>query len=102
MAELETMLLDAAKADQRVEDIATLAFDRKRRDYRDFVALLFPDEVRRPDIDQEEITDILLAIDSATVVSTLIDRMGWTYDRYQHWLETTMTRLFLTTSTITD
>ena len=39
--------------------------------------------------------DLMMAIDSASVVRTLIHDRGWTYDQYERWLAELIQRLFL-------
>lgn len=96
MIDFETMVLDASATDPRLQELARHAKEAKHRDYTRFSEILFPEGTLRPGVDFDDVVDLMLAIDSAAVVRTLIDERGWTYDEYERWLVEIMQRLFLT------
>ena len=95
MVEFESMVFDAAATDPRLHELARTALAAKRRDTAAVAAILFPDGVRRPDLKLEDIVDLVVAIDSAAVVRTLVQDLGWTYDKYERWLVEFLGRQFL-------
>lgn len=94
MVEFESMVFDAAATDPRLRELAQTAMAAKRRDTAAVAASLFPDGVRRPDVELDDLVDLVVAIDSAAVVRTLVRDLGWTYDKYERWLVEIL-RLFL-------
>jgi len=95
MVEFESMVFDATASDPRLLELAQTAKTAKRRDTASMAAILFPDGVRRPDVELDDLVDLVVAIDSAAVVSTLVRDLGWTYDKYERWLVEILRRLFL-------
>jgi len=57
------------------------------------VEILYPDEIRRPGFDLEDIAIYFTAVDTAATVSKLL-RLGWTLEDYENWIVQLLT-LFL-------
>jgi hypothetical protein len=55
--------------------------------------LLFPDEVRRPDLSLEQIAELVTAIDSAATVTSLMET-GWTMDQWEGWVADFLNHFF--------
>jgi AcrR family transcriptional regulator len=53
----------------------------------------------RPDLDVEEIADVIWTMNSAEFHHLLVYERGWTPDRFEHWLADTWCRLFLASAT---
>lgn len=95
MIEFETMIFDTAASDAQLRDLARDAVHGKREDAAAVIDNVLPPEVVRPGVSRDEILDLLVAIDSAHVVRTLTQELGWTFDQYEHWLAEILERLFL-------
>lgn len=95
MIEFETMIFDTAANDAKMRDLARDAVHGKRRDAESVLDVVLPPDVVRPGISRDEILDLIVAINSASVVRTLTEELGWTYDQYEHWLAEILERLFL-------
>lgn len=95
MLEFETMLFGAMHDDDRLRETADRALQSKREAYDGVAAILFPDDLRRHDVALDDVTDLMLAIDSAPTVRFLIEDCAWTYDKYEDWLVELMCRTFL-------
>lgn len=95
MVEFETMILDTAATDTRLRELAHKATQGKREDSKAVFGILFPPEVIRADVSKDEAIDWIVAIDSAAVVRTLIEDLGWSYEQYESWLAHMMERMFL-------
>lgn len=95
MVEFETMIFDTAASDTKLRDLARDAVRGKRQDAEAVIEIVLPPDVIRPGVSRDEILDLIVAIDSAAVVRTLTEELGWTYDQYEHWLAKILERLFL-------
>lgn len=95
MVDFESMVFEAADADPRLRELAGTALAAKRRETANLAAIVFPEDVRRPDVELDDIVDLVVAIDSAAVVRTLVRDLGWSYDRYERWLFDILRRSFL-------
>ena len=95
LLELEAMLLEAGSVDARLAEVAEHARQSKLQMHRSLSAILFPDEIRRPDVTLDEVAGLTMAIDSAAVVRTLVSHLGWTFETYERWLVEILVRTFL-------
>lgn len=95
LLEFETLLFDAATTDPRLAEVAAQARQGKRATHRVVCELLFPDEVRRPDLTIEEVASLTAALDSSAVVTPLIRHYGWSLEQYERWLVEILVRTFL-------
>lgn len=93
MLQFESMLFDAAATDPRIAEVAENAMQQKYEDTRRDFLLVFPDYADRGDLD--DAVDLTFAITTAAFTRTLIQDRGWSWDKYEQWLATMLTRLFL-------
>ena len=49
----------------------------------------------RPDLEVDEIADVIWTMNAAEFHHLLVHERGWTPDRFEHWLADTWCRLFL-------
>ncbi len=96
MVDFESMVFEAAPSDPRLQELARTALAAKRRDSAGIAAFVFTDDVRRPDVALDDIVDLVVAIDSAATVRTLVRDLGWSYDKYERWLFDLLRRSFMT------
>jgi AcrR family transcriptional regulator len=94
MVDFEAMVTDAAAADPRLRDLARMAMEAKRRSTRAVAELLFADDCLRPDLTLDDAVDLMVAVDSAAVIRTLVG-LGWSYDKCERWLGDFLERQFL-------
>lgn len=95
MVDFETMIFDTAANDARLRDLARDAVRGKRQDAEAVIDNVLPPDVVRPEVSRDEMLDLIVAIDSAVVVRTLTEELGWSYDQYERWLAEILERLFL-------
>ena len=93
MVAFEAMTYEAAVSDPRLDDMLREAVQKKRRNTEVMVRLLVQDSDQRDESQVGRLIDYLVAVDSAFVVKTLIEDLGWTYDQYEDWLAQVLTRL---------
>ncbi|MEJ2239421.1 MAG: TetR/AcrR family transcriptional regulator [Gemmatimonadales bacterium] len=84
--QLELMAFNDQIRDPRIQDLAKNGLEYKRASAERVSRAVFPDSIRHPDIEIEDIVTFAMAVDSASTVSTLL-RLGWTMDQWQEWLE---------------
>lgn len=94
MLRFASMLLDAAGADPRAAEVARAIWRRRYEADKPLFAMAFPEASRPPGDDADEAYDVYFALDNAAFVRILIDTRGWSYDTYQRWVATILTRLF--------
>ncbi len=95
LLEIESMVFNPEVQDPRLKELAERGWKHKRENTRVVVELLFPAEIRRAGIELEEVVDIVMAIDAAPTVRTLIEDCGWDFDRYEEWMFEFMINQFL-------
>jgi AcrR family transcriptional regulator len=83
--EMDLMISNAGPKDARLEELQRRSLAYKLESTREVCEVLFPDDVRRPDIRLEDIVAFGVAIDSAAVVTTLC-ALGWSMDQWEAWL----------------
>ena len=91
--EIDLMLSNTDSKDPRLAEMAERAVDYKLDINRAFCAVLFPDNIRRSDMTQEEIATFITAVDTGPSITTLL-LLGWTMDDYEDWITRLLT-LFL-------
>lgn len=83
--ELEQMVYSPDVKDPRLVELADKALTHTLASTRTMVEILYPDEVRRPAFDLEDIAVYFTAVDTAATVSKLL-RLGWTLEDYENWI----------------
>jgi AcrR family transcriptional regulator len=91
--ELEQMVYSFDVQDPRLIELAEKALTHTLASTRTMVEILYPDGIRRPEFDPEDIAVYFTAVDTAATVSKLL-RLGWTLDDYEDWIVQLLT-LFL-------
>jgi AcrR family transcriptional regulator len=91
--ELEQMVYSPDVKDPRLIELADKALAHTLASTRTMVEILYPDEIRRPGFDLEDIAIYFTAVDTAATVSKLL-RLGWTLEDYENWIVQLLT-LFL-------
>jgi len=84
-AELELMVFRPELRDERLARVAVAGLAHKHANTLAVCRLLFPDGVRRADVDVAEIADFATAVDSAVIVRTLL-ALGWSMDDWEAWV----------------
>ena len=83
--ELEQMVFSPDVKDPRLVKLADKALEHTLASTRTMVEILYPDEIRRPEFDLEDIAVYFTAVDTAATVSKLL-RLGWTLEDYERWI----------------
>ena len=91
--ELEEMVYSPDVQDPRLIELAENALTHTHASTRTMVEILYPDDIRRPGFNVEDIAVYFTAVDTAATVSKLL-RLGWTLDDYEDWIVHLLT-LFL-------
>ncbi|HEX9855097.1 MAG TPA: TetR/AcrR family transcriptional regulator [Acidimicrobiia bacterium] len=91
--ELELMVFHANSSDPRLKDLERMGRQYKLEGALAVCELLFPDEVRRPDLSLEQIAELVTAIDSAATVTSLMET-GWTMDQWEGWVADFLNHFF--------
>lgn len=84
--ELELIAFGGQVRDPRLQDLAEKGIEYKLASTRAVCEILFPDSIRRPDTDIDDIVALAVAVDAASTVTTML-RLGWTMDRWEQWVE---------------
>jgi AcrR family transcriptional regulator len=82
---LEMLVLNHEIRDPRMEELERISMQHKLDGTRETCAILFPDEVRRPDLSLDDIVVFATAVDAGSVVKTVLE-LGWTMDQWEEWL----------------
>ncbi len=91
--QLEALVSDPDLPDPRLVELADQSLAFKVANTRAVAELLFPDQIRRPGFDLNDIVEYLSTVDSATTVLTL-RKLGWGMERWEQWVAQLLT-LFL-------
>lgn len=91
--ELELLVFDPHVQDPRLREVARLGLAQKHASTRAYAEILFPDDIRRPGVELEDIAAFATAFDSAASVVAL-RALGWDMDRWEAWMAELLT-LFL-------
>jgi AcrR family transcriptional regulator len=83
--ELEQMVFSPEVKDPRLIDLADRTLAHTLASTRTMVEILYPDEIRRPGFEPEDIAIYFTAADTAATVSKL-QRLGWTLEEYENWI----------------
>jgi AcrR family transcriptional regulator len=83
--ELEMLVLNHEIRDPRMEELERVAMQHKLDGTRAVCEVLFPDDIRRQDVSLDDIVVFGTAIDSGSVVKTVLE-LGWTMDQWEAWL----------------
>lgn len=100
MVAFEAMTYEAANTDPRLEDMLTAAVDAKRQNTEVMVRLLVEGTDLADETSLRFLIDYLVAVDSAFVVKTLVEDLGWSFDQYEDWLSHVLTRLLVTSESV--
>lgn len=98
--ELERMTLNPELRDPRLEALAERSLKYKHDNTKAACAILFPDGIRRPGLELDEIAAFATAIDSGFTVTTLRS-LGWSLDDWEAWIIELLT-LFLDPKVVSD
>lgn len=91
--ELEQLVSSPDIKDPRLIELSEQALTHTLTMTRTTVEILYPDEIRRPGINLDEIAAYFTAVDTAATVSKLT-KLGWTLKQYEEWVIELLT-LFL-------
>jgi AcrR family transcriptional regulator len=83
--EMDLMISNAEPKDARLDELLRRSLAYKLENTREVCEVLFPDGIRRPDVDLDDIVAFGVAIDSAAVVTTLRS-LGWSMGHWEAWL----------------
>jgi AcrR family transcriptional regulator len=83
--ELEQMVYSPDVKDARLVELADNALAHTLASTRTMVEILYPDEIRRPEFDLDDIAVYFTAVDTAATVSKLLG-LGWTLEDYENWI----------------
>jgi AcrR family transcriptional regulator len=95
MGSLYLVLRDAAAQAPELAQIRDDIATRRANNMRLFAKDLMATDDLRPDLDAEEIADVVWTMNSAEFYHLLVQERGWSPDRFQRWLADTWCRLFL-------
>ena len=98
--ELDLMLFGGDSQDPRIIDLAEKVLAYKFEVNRAVLQIIFPDEVRRPEVSLDEIAAFATTVESASTITTL-RKLGWSMDQYEGWLVTLLS-MFLDPSAPAD
>ncbi|MCI0441155.1 MAG: TetR/AcrR family transcriptional regulator [Chloroflexi bacterium] len=91
--QLERLGFDPELRDPRLKDLAEKGLAYKLASTRAVCEILFPDGVRRADLDLDDIVKFFTAVDSAAIITTLRN-LGWDMEQWERWIVQLLT-LFL-------
>jgi hypothetical protein len=98
--EMDLMISNAEPKDVRLEELQRRSLEYRLESTREVCEVLFPDDIRRPDVRLEDIVAFGTAVDSAAVVTTLV-ALGWSMDQWETWL-VQLLELFLDPAHVPD
>jgi AcrR family transcriptional regulator len=93
---LHLVLRDAAAQAPELARIRDEIAVRRAKNMRLLAQDLLATGDLRPELDVEEIADVVWSMNSAEFYHLLVHERGWSPDRFQRWLADTWCRLFLT------
>lgn len=99
MAPLLLVLRDAASQAPELGAIREEIAERRSRNMRLFAQDLAATGDLRPDLDIDEVADVVWSTSSAEFYALLVHRRGWPPERFERWLAEVWCRLFLTNPT---
>ena len=83
--ELEMLVLSHEVRDPRLDELERISMQHKLDGTRAVCEILFPDDIRRPDVSLDDIVTFSTAVDSGSVVKTLLE-LGWSLDHWEAWV----------------
>jgi len=89
------ILVGAAAADSRAAELTSQHHQRRLQGQRRYIDLLLANGPLRPGLDPEDAAATYSALASPTNFDMLVHDLGWSADRFQEWLEHTLTRVLL-------
>ncbi len=92
---LHLVLRDAAAQAPELARIRDDIAARRAQNMRLFAKDLIDSGDVRPDVDIEEMADVVWSMNSAEFYHLLVNERGWSPDKFQQWLANTWCRLFL-------
>jgi AcrR family transcriptional regulator len=90
--ELEQIVANPDIKDPRLVELSDLALAHTLASTRTMVGLLYPDEIRRPGFDLDDIATYFTAVDTGATISKLL-KLGWTLEDYEEWVVSFLTLL---------
>jgi len=83
--QLEKLVLNHEIRDRRMEELERLSIRHKLDSTRAVCEILFPDDIRHPDVSLDDIVVFATAVDSGSVVKTVLS-LGWSMDQWEAWV----------------
>jgi AcrR family transcriptional regulator len=97
--ELFEIMRKAAAADPKIEERRSAGSEARRRDQVPIARHLKRQRALRPDLSEQQATDILWLYSSADIYRLLVQDSAWPIKRYERWLTRTLMQALLAEST---
>ena len=95
MGPLHVVLRDAAAQAPELTQVREEIASRRAKNMRLFAQDLIATGDLRPDLDVDEVADVIWSMNSAEFYYLLVHERSWSPERFQQWLADTWCRLFL-------
>lgn len=95
MGPLHLVLRDAASQSAELAQVRDDIASRRAKNMRLLAQDLIATGDMRPDLDVDEVADVIWSMNSAEFYYLLVSERGWSPEKFQQWLTDTWSRLFL-------